>query len=44
MKKLVRIVAIALAVGGGVGILGAAMAQGAASPITGDNYLYIEEF
>ncbi len=44
MRKLVRIVAIALAVGGGVGILGAAMAQEAASPITGDNYLYIEEF
>jgi hypothetical protein len=44
MRKLVTIVAIALAVGGGVAVFGGAMAQEAASPITGENYLYIEEF
>ncbi len=43
MRKLVRIVAIAFAVGGGVMIVGGAMAQEAASPITGENYLYIVE-
>ena len=46
MRKLVRIIAIsiALATGGGVAVFGGAMAQEAASPITGENYLYIEEF
>ncbi len=46
MRKLFNIVAIAiaLAVGGGVAVFGGAMAQEAASPITGENYLYIEEF
>ena len=44
MRKLVTIVAIALAVGGGVAVFGGAMAQEAASPITGENYLYIEEY
>ena len=44
MKKLVRIVAIAIAVVGGVAVFGGAVAQETSSPITGPDYLYIEEF
>ena len=44
MRNLVRIVGIVLVVGGGVAVFGGVMAQEAASPITGENYLYIEEF
>ena len=44
MRNLVRIVAIVLAVGGGVAVFGGAVAQETSSPITGQQYLYIEEF
>jgi hypothetical protein len=44
MQKLVRIVAIVIAVVGGVAVVGGAVAQEASSPITGPDYLYIEEF
>jgi len=44
MQKLVRIVAIVIAVVGGVAVVGGAVAQEASSPITGPDYMYIEEF
>jgi hypothetical protein len=44
MKKLVKTIATAVAIVVGVAVSGGAVAQETSSPITGQQYLYIEEF